>query len=248
MTSVPVKTWTDRLAAVLREVGGPLDRVVVVRETTSTQDAARRLDAAPGTVLIACRQTGGRGRLGRVWADTADEGIAASFVCAAAAPQRLAVTCAVAAARAAESLLGRPVGIKWPNDIVADGRKLAGILIEQSGNRAVIGIGMNVLQTRWSPELADRAVSLAQLGAPCDRLVVAAALLRTMSETLPWGDDRVGEEFARRDVLVETRAAFRCDRRTITGTVVKVDPMRGLLVRSDREEIYLPAATTAVVG
>ncbi len=56
------------------------------------------------------------------------------------------------------------------------------------------------------------------------------------------------EEFSRRDVLVGTRAAFRCDRRTITGTVVKVDPMQGLLVRSDREEIYLPAATTAVVG
>ncbi len=122
MTSVPDKPW----------------HVVIVPETTSTQDAARRLDAAPGTVVIAGRQTAGRGRLGRVWADTGDEGIAASFVCAVAAPERMAVACAVATARAAESVLGRLVGIKWPNDIVAEGRKLAGILIEQSGDRAVI--------------------------------------------------------------------------------------------------------------
>jgi len=248
VTGVEVKTWTDRLQSVLVEAGGPFDRVVVVPETTSTQDAARRLDREPGTVVIACRQTAGRGRLGRVWADTGDEGLAASFVCVSAAPERLAVACAVAAARAAESLLGRPVGIKWPNDIVAEGRKLAGILIEQSGDRAVIGIGMNVLQTRWPPELAGRAVSLAQLGAPCARLVAAAALLRAMSETLPWADKRLDEEFSRRDVLVGTRAAFRCDRRTITGTVLKIDPRHGLLVRSDRQEIYLPAATTAVVG
>ena len=221
-------------------------RVEIVQETTSTQDAARSLD--PGSVVIACRQTAGRGRLGRAWADTGDEGLAVSFVCKAAAPQRLAVACAVAAARAAESLLGRLVGIKWPNDIVIEGRKLAGVLIEQSGDRAVIGIGMNVLQTRWPSDLADRAVSLAQLGASCDRLAVAAALLRAMSETLPWDDDRLSEEFARRDVLVGTRAAFQCDRRTITGTVVKIDPMQGLLVQTDRDEIYLPAATTAVVG
>ena len=221
-------------------------RVVIVQETTSTQDAARSLD--PGSVVIACRQTTGRGRLGRAWADTGDEGIAASFVCAADAPQRLAVSCAVAVARTAESLLDRLVGIKWPNDIVVEGRKLAGILIEQSGDRVVIGIGMNVLQTSWPPDLADRAVSLAQLGASCDRLTVAAALLRAMSETLPWDDDRLSEEFTRRDILVGTHAAFRCDRRTITGTVVKIDPMLGLLVQTDREEIYLPAATTAVVG
>ena len=74
MTGVEVKTWTDRLQSVLVEAGGPFDRVVVVPETSSTQDAARRLDREPGTVVIACRQTAGRGRLGRTWADTGDEG------------------------------------------------------------------------------------------------------------------------------------------------------------------------------
>ena len=59
---------------------------------------------------------------------------------------------------------------------------------------------------------------------------------------VPWGLSQA------RDILVGTHAAFRCDRRTITGTVVKIDPMLGLLVQTDREEIYLPAATTAVVG
>ena len=147
-------------------------------------------------------------------------------------------------------MLDRSVGIKWPNDIVADGRKLAGILIEQSGERAVVGIGMNVLQTRWPPPLAGRAVSLVQLGSrpdPAQRLTVLAALVQTMNETLGAGGDHLCEEFARRDVLVGTRVVCRSGQRTITGTVLKVDPIHGLLVESDREQVYLPAAITTIL-
>ncbi len=247
-----IDSWTGRLNAVLTAADGPFDRVVVIRETASTQDAARRLAALPGTIVVAWRQTAGRGRLGRAWADTLDQGIAASFVVTVPAqPERLVIACAVAAARAAQTVLGRSVGIKWPNDIVVDGRKLAGILIELSGERAVVGIGMNVLQTRWPPPLADRAVSLVQLMSrpePIQRLTVLEALVRAMNETLPDDNDRLCDEFARRDVLAGTRVVCRSGRRTITGTVLKVDPIRGLLVVSDREQVYLPAAVTTILN
>ncbi len=246
-----IDSWTGRLDAVLSGNPGPFDRVVVVRETASTQDAARRLDSKPGTIVVAWRQTAGRGRLGRAWVDTLEEGIAASFVVTAPAQtERLAVACAVAAARAAESVLDRSVGIKWPNDIVVDGRKLAGILIEQSGERAVVGIGMNVLQTRWPPRLAGRAVSLVQLGSrpePPERLTVLVALVHAMNETLPADGLRLCDQFARRDVLLGTRVVCRRGQRTITGTVLKVDPIHGLLVVSDREQVYLPAAVTTIL-
>ncbi len=237
--------WTRRLKDA---ACGPFETVVVVDEAASTQDTARRLDATPGTVVAARRQTAGRGRLGRAWADTGVEGIAVSFVIAQPArPEALAIAAAVGTAVAAESLLEGAVGIKWPNDVVVDGRKLAGILIEQWGGRAVIGIGMNVTQTNWPPLLDGRAVSLAQLGATCTPLDALAALVRAVSVALPVPEESLCEQFARRDVLPDSHAVFRTGGRTITGTVIRIDPMHGLLVRTDREHVYLPAATTSVV-
>jgi hypothetical protein len=106
---------------------------------------------------------------------------------------------------------------------------------------------MNITQTDWPPELAGRAVSLAQLGATCTRLDALAALVRAVSVALPIRDDQLCEQFAQRDVLPDTQAVFQTGERRITGTVVRIDPMHGLLVRTDREHVYLPAATTTVV-
>lgn len=255
MAAVPLDGWAGRLEAVLDGRAGPLVEVTVLRETGSTQDAARRLRAAPGRVIVAGRQTAGRGRLGRAWADTADQGIAVTFVVPAAPPQRLAVASAVAAARAAEELLGPGrAGIKWPNDIVAGERKLAGILVEQADGLALIGVGVNVAQTSWPPELAGRAVSLAELGARVDRIDALASLVGAMNEALGLDDGRLGREYAARDVLVGTTATFRSGPRTVTGTVTRIDPIRGLALRTGRQgdgrreqEIFLPAATTTVL-
>ena len=251
MCTAPLDQWKERLDAVVASDGEVFRRVIVIRETASTQDAARRLGAQLGDVVVAWRQTAGRGRLGRRWADTREDGVALSIVLPCGPSERLALAFAVGVASAAERLLDRPVGIKWPNDIVVDGRKLAGILIELSGERAVVGIGMNVLQTRWPLPLADRAVSLVQLASrpePIERLTVLESLVRAMNETLPDDNDRLCDEFARRDVLAGTRVVCRSGRRTITGTVLKVDPIRGLLVVSDREQVYLPAAVTTILN
>ncbi|MHC4320507.1 MAG: hypothetical protein ACYS1B_18465 [Planctomycetota bacterium] len=69
-----------------------------------------------------------------------------------------------------------------------------------------------------------------------------------MSRALRLAPDELGDEFSARDVLKGSRATFRAQKRTITGTVLRVDPMQGLLVEAEGRRMYLPAATTTVVS
>jgi BirA family biotin operon repressor/biotin-[acetyl-CoA-carboxylase] ligase len=102
---------------------------------TSTQDVAATLPI--GSVVVAEEQTAGRGRQGRRWEAAPGSALLASFVMA---PHRLAsIAAGVAAAEACGARL------KWPNDLLLDGRKLGGILVEAKPDRAVIGIGINLL-------------------------------------------------------------------------------------------------------
>jgi BirA family biotin operon repressor/biotin-[acetyl-CoA-carboxylase] ligase len=239
--------WPDRLERAIKD-GTLLKRIFVLRQTQSTQDAARRMNAAAGDVLVAWRQTAGRGRLGRAWADTGEDGAALTIALHVQRHREaLAIACAVGVARAAEMLLQRPVGIKWPNDIIVDGRKLAGILIEQHANLTLIGIGLNVRQQEWPADLTDRAVSLAQAGSIVDRVDVIAALLASVDDALHLDESRLIAEYGKRDVLRGTRATFRSNDREITGIVLRVDPLRGLAVQTHTGDVWLGAATTSVV-
>jgi BirA family biotin operon repressor/biotin-[acetyl-CoA-carboxylase] ligase len=175
--SSPAERWPDALEAALARTRGALSRCVVLRETASTQDHARAAGIEPGTVVVAWRQTAGRGRLGRAWADTGTDGVAATFALPAAPPESLAMRSAVAAASAARRFLaGDACGVKWPNDVVVDGRKLAGVLVERIDGTALVGIGINVRQTSFPPPLDGHATSLAMHGPAPDRLDVLAAL------------------------------------------------------------------------
>lgn len=244
---IPIEMWPDRLERAIKD-RTLLKRVFVLRQTQSTQDAAKRMNATAGDVLVAWRQTAGRGRLGRAWADSGEDGAAITIVLRIQDNrQTLAIACAVGAARAVEMLLQRTVGIKWPNDIIVYDRKLTGILIEQHVNLTLIGIGLNVRQQEWPEELADRAISLAQAGSMVDRVDVIAALLACVDDALQLNQTQLVEEFAKRDVLRGTRTTFRTDEREISGVVLQVDPLRGLAVQTDRGEVWLDAATTSVV-
>ena len=140
----------------------------------------------------------------------------------------------------------RSVGIKWPNDVVVGGRKLAGALIETSGGRALIGIGMNIAQQRFEGELEARATSLAMLGVSVDRVDVLCELVRALDRALAATDAGLAEQFAARDALRGTRALFATPSGPVEGEVVSVDPMRGLVVRTDSGEHFLPANSTSV--
>lgn len=247
---VAIERWRLCLQRAIDSCPGPLRRVVVLEQTDSTQDAARRLDTEIGDVIVAVRQTAGRGRFGRAWADTGREGVAATFVVPRDRPERLAIAAAVGACQSVLAACRQRVeiGIKWPNDIVCAHGKIGGVLVEQYDDRALVGIGINVRQTSWPEDLAGKAASLAQVGARAGRMRVLVMLLQDMQRTLCMGDESLVMRFSAREVLTGTRAKFRSARRIVEGSVVRVDPMKGLAVLTDSEgEVWLPAATTTVI-
>ena len=112
----------------------------------STQDAARGLPV--GSVVVADHQTAGRGRLERRWEAPPGTSLLVSFVLA---PHRLL---SLAAGVAAAEACGPDVRLKWPNDLLLDGKKLGGILVETTPEKAICGIGINLT---WAPEGGARA-------------------------------------------------------------------------------------------
>jgi BirA family biotin operon repressor/biotin-[acetyl-CoA-carboxylase] ligase len=142
-------------------------------EVSSTNALLKTLadDGAPeGLIILAHHQTGGRGRLGRTWADEPGANLLFSILLRPAIPHEqfpmLTYFAAVAVADAVQSQTGIVVDCKWPNDLLLGGKKLCGILLEgtQDKNRspyAIIGIGLNVRQRTFPAELQETATSLA---------------------------------------------------------------------------------------
>lgn len=162
----------------------------VVKETGSTNaDLAARLtrgEVVPeGAWLIADRQTAGRGRLGRDWQDGAGNFMGSTVVHLRAGdspPETLALVAGLALHEAVNPRLAEPAVLKWPNDVLVGGAKLAGILLERVGEAVVVGVGVNLAQT---PQVADRTTtSLADLGVVIDRDAFAADLARQFATDL----------------------------------------------------------------
>lgn len=138
-------------------------RIRTVAETGSTNDDLKILargGAAEGTWLRADRQTGGRGRQGRSWHSPAGN-LHASALVRFRSTDPPASTLALVAAIALHEVIslhaaGHEVSIKWPNDILVEGAKLAGILLEREADAVVIGIGVNLAH---HPEALDRPVT-----------------------------------------------------------------------------------------
>ncbi|MFO0827375.1 MAG: biotin--[acetyl-CoA-carboxylase] ligase [Phycisphaerales bacterium] len=248
--AVPLVEWPARLELALSECRA-LRSVRVVAETASTQDVARTLvdsGVADGLVVTTWRQTAGRGRLGRAWADTGVDGVAVTFALANATNDLLALAAPVATARTAEAFLDRDVGIKWPNDVIVDGRKLAGILVERVRPCAIVGIGVNVRQSAFEGELAASATSLRMCGAKADRCDVVARLMVEFDSALREDDDSLACAYATRDALAGRTATFATPDGEVTGLVQHAHPRAGIVVRCGDESRSLPLATTSVVG
>ena len=116
-------------------------------ETPSTQKLVPD-DAPHGAVAVAEHQTEGRGRLGRVWVDEPGTGIALSVVLRPPPPVARWPELTLVAARAVAAAIGDEATIKDPNDVLVDGRKVAGILAE-AGDHVVLGIGVNIGTAPW---------------------------------------------------------------------------------------------------
>ena len=166
-------------------------------EVDSTNIAAKswaEQGAVNGAVVVADLQTQGRGRLGRAWSSPSGTGLWLSLVLRPRleperAPQ-ISLTTAVATCAALQAL-GYQAGIKWPNDIYIDGRKICGMLTEMHGSMesvewVVVGIGINCLNKDLPPEIQDVATSLAlaEPDRPVIRAQVAAELLNHLETIL----------------------------------------------------------------
>jgi BirA family transcriptional regulator, biotin operon repressor / biotin---[acetyl-CoA-carboxylase] ligase len=169
----------------------------VFEETTSTNDVVEKLardGVREGVVVFAESQTRGRGRLGRKWISPARKGLWFSILLRPnLRPQettQLTVACATALRRAIVSLTRLPVEIKWPNDILINGKKVAGILMEMNAEpdrvrHLIPGIGIDVNQDadEFPPELRKIATSLKiESGEGLSRPALAIAVLRELDK------------------------------------------------------------------
>ena len=164
----------------------------VVAETGSTNEdllAAARAGTAEGAVLVAEHQTRGRGRQGRTWLSVPGAALTFSVLLRPvevppAARGWLPLLTGVALTRALRAITGVEAVLKWPNDVLAGGAKLAGILAEQAGDAIVVGVGVNVgaapdgVPAARAGALA--ATSLAAHGASTDRGALLVGVLREL--------------------------------------------------------------------
>jgi BirA family biotin operon repressor/biotin-[acetyl-CoA-carboxylase] ligase len=133
---------------VLPSLRGGFGRPYVHADETATTMRLLPEDAPHGAVAFAEHQTEGRGRLGRVWADEPGSGLALSVVLRPPPPVARWPELTLVAAEAVRAAIGPEAAIKHPNDVLVDGRKVAGILAEAT-DRVVLGIGVNVGSAPW---------------------------------------------------------------------------------------------------
>ena len=232
--------------------------VLACEQVDSTNDALRRradAGAIPaGTVLLADTQTAGRGRLGRHWHSPRGLGLYLSWLVRPRGDvawfPRWTLLGAVAAGAACRDVAGAVVRLKWPNDVVARGRKLGGVLADlrtsAGGPELILGIGLNVehREDDLPPELRSRATSLSILsGTIMDRADLAASVVQglvTLGDRLERGDwDGLRERWT---ALAPGATSGRVrvldrqgDRGAWTGTAAGLDERGALRVRRDRD-------------
>ena len=245
------------LAAALVRGSGLWRRLEVVAEVGSTNAdlAAAAADGAPdGSVLVAEHQGAGRGRLDRTWSSPPRAGLTVSFLVRPDVPAGrrswLPLLTGVALAESVGAVTGVRASLKWPNDLLAlDGRKLAGILAESTGEAVVVGVGLNV-STR-PDELPPTGTSLSQVtGAPVDRGPVLLAFLRAFERRyLPWvaalGDpvaSGLAQDYVTWSATVGTEVTVSLpDGSTLVGTAEAVDWDGRLVVRTAEGSVPLAA-------
>lgn len=251
------------IAAHLR---APRNRWLVLDTVDSTNTYAKQLalqGAADGTVVLAQRQTAGRGRLGRSFQSDAPLGLYLSVLWRMDVPAEqlmaLPALAAVAACRAVERVCNCAVEIKWPNDLVLQGRKVGGILTEAVWDGAqcatVAGIGINVSHTAedFAAELREMAASLQMLlNKEVSRGALAAALIEELdllrAEVTDAWDAWLVEYRRRCLTLGKEVRIIRGDKRQ-TAVALDVDDTFGLVVRrSDGTEETVRAGEVSVRG
>jgi BirA family biotin operon repressor/biotin-[acetyl-CoA-carboxylase] ligase len=241
----------DRVLPLLR---GRLGRPYTYVSSCSSTQALLRGELPEGACAVAEHQTAGRGRRGRTWHAPGGEALLVSVLLRPPRHRPLpqvAIVAGLAVARTVEAATGRAARVKWPNDVLVDGRKVAGILAEASGDAVALGIGMNVNQTEDALPVrsAFPAASLRSLdGVVRDRAPLLAALLLDLAAVydawIDGGLDRLAGELRARDALrgLEVVAG------STTGFADGIDGSGRLLVRTAGGVVAIGSGEVSVVS
>lgn len=225
--------------------------VQVFQETTSTNDIVEKLardGVAEGALVFAETQTRGRGRLGRKWVSPAEKGLWFSVLLRPKLRPlevtRVTVASATALRRAIASVTGLKVDIKWPNDILIKGRKVAGILTELHAEvdrvkYVILGIGVDVSlrENDFPPEARSGTTSLAlETGRSVSRPELAVAILRELDNDYARITDesfpQLADEWEEQCETIGRRITVRTGQREIHGQAESLGEEGALLLRT----------------
>ena len=217
-------------------------RVIFLPECGSTNDEARRLalkGAAHHSLILTEVQTSGRGRRGQPWTCPQGEGLACSMIVRPKAAPALWARHALAAGLAlAESLdgFGLSAGVKWPNDVWVDGKKICGILVEAGTDFVIVGIGLNINVTAFPDGLAHPATSIAlETGRVVSREEVLVSLLqrlRVRLDQIDSGFPDLMKAWSARCVLTGNDIELESNGEIITGRMEGLSANGELLLRT----------------
>ena len=243
-------------------------RVHYFEELESTQQTAAELaarGALNGEVVIAERQTAGRGRMGRRWHSPPGVNFYGTFILRPEMPVAeaalLSLVAGIAVAETMELVAPRIVALKWPNDVWLGGRKAGGMIAEavtDSRHRlacVLLGIGLNLnLAPEDIPvELRDRATSvMAATGRPCDRVELAGELFSRLEyrymETLSGGFAALRPVWERYSALTGRQVTVVDGPSRIGGTVRGIDPDGALLLEAEGRIVRVLAGDVSIEG
>jgi BirA family biotin operon repressor/biotin-[acetyl-CoA-carboxylase] ligase len=198
-------------------------------------DSTQRIAAAsePGTIVLADRQLAGQGRHGHTWHSEPGNGIYCSLVLPPSPVLTLAL--GIAAAEAIAQTTGIACDLRWPNDLMLDNRKTAGILVQLVNGMAIAGIGINVNQTEFPEDLGHLAISLRQhAGRAFAREEILLALFPAIDSLIAEDTETILRLFTHASSYVAgRRVTVDQPGGPITGTTAGLDPAGFLIVRQD---------------
>jgi len=222
--------------------------ILVYQQTSSTNDIAAEYaknKKNDGLVIFAEEQTAGRGRAGAKWYSRRTENILCSIIltenkCNA---ELLSLACAVGVAEAIGKVGGIEAKIKWPNDIILNGKKVAGILLESKDNKEfnsyIVGIGINchAKKETFPKELQTIATSIdIESRTICDRISLAKRLLASLDYWLEAAEEtnkKVTKRWRKLSIQLGHRIRVVFNGRKFGGNCIGIDPEKGLVVQLD---------------
>jgi BirA family biotin operon repressor/biotin-[acetyl-CoA-carboxylase] ligase len=223
-------------------------KILVYDSTSSTNDVAAEYAKNKnndGSVIFTEEQTAGRGRAGNKWLSGRSDSIICSILLThnEINAELLSLSCAVAVAEAIGKTVRAEAQIKWPNDIILNGKKVAGILLESKqdngGTAFIIGIGINCHQKKDSfpDELKPIATSIdIESHSIIDRISLAKRLLTSIDhwlETAANNSQKVTDHWRRLSVQLSHRVTLIFNGKKFTGNCIGIDPEKGLILQLD---------------